>query len=126
MTYTVIKERIYMKKTLIILLVQMLIFGGLNITTAQTVNVNIHSSIGANATQTMSEMLNRLTFVINAVAVSILSILWIWEGLFLFFHKDDREGLLKFKHDLPIMIIASVIILGASIIVNIIGFIAHG
>jgi len=86
----------------------------------------MHTNVGANATQNLTEMLNRLTFVINAIAISILSILWIWEGLFLFFHKDDREGILKFKHDLPIMIIASVIILGASIIVNIIGFIAHG
>ncbi|MEM0185046.1 MAG: hypothetical protein QXP00_04040, partial [Thermoplasmata archaeon] len=76
--------------------------------------------------QDLKNMMSRLTFVVNTVAISILSIMWIWEGVFLFLHKDDREGLIKFKHDLPTMLIASVIILGASVIVNIIGFIAHG
>lgn len=115
-----------MKLLALILITQVILVSGMNLSYAQTVSVNMHTSVGANATQNLTEMLNRLTFVINAIAISILSILWIWEGLFLFFHKDDREGILKFKHDLPIMIIASVIILGASIIVNIIGFIAHG
>ncbi|MGC8672183.1 MAG: hypothetical protein ACP5TO_01585 [Thermoplasmata archaeon] len=115
-----------MKLLALILIIQVILLSGMNLSYAQTVSVNMHTSVGANATQNLTEMLNRLTFVINAIAISILSILWIWEGLFLFFHKDDREGILKFKHDLPIMIIASVIILGASVIVNIIGFIAHG
>lgn len=115
-----------MKNLILIMIIQALILNGMGVISAQSITVNVHTSIGANATQSLTEMLNRLTFVINAIAVSILSIMWIWEGLFLFFHKDDREGLLKFKHDLPIMIIASVIILGASVIVNIIGFIAHG
>ncbi len=115
-----------MKLLALILIIQVILLSGMNLSYAQTVSVNMHTSIGANATQNLTEMLNRLTFVINAIAISILSVLWIWEGLFLFFHKDDREGILKFKHDLPIMIIASVIILGASVIVNIIGFIAHG
>jgi len=115
-----------LKLLALILITQVILVSGMNLSYAQTVSVNMHTSVGANATQNLTEMLNRLTFVINAIAISILSILWIWEGLFLFFHKDDREGILKFKHDLPIMIIASVIILGASIIVNIIGFIAHG
>lgn len=115
-----------MKSLILIMIIQALLFSGMSVTSAQSITVNVHTSIGANATQNLTEMLNRLTFVINVIAVSILSVMWIWEGLFLFFHKDDREGLLKFKHDLPIMIIASVIILGASVIVNIIGFIAHG
>jgi len=115
-----------LKLLALILIIQVILLSGMNLSYAQTVSVNMHTSIGANATQNLTEMLNRLTFVINAIAISILSVLWIWEGLFLFFHKDDREGILKFKHDLPIMIIASVIILGASVIVNIIGFIAHG
>lgn len=115
-----------MKNLILIMIIQALVLSGMGVTSAQSITVNVHTSIGTSATQNLTEMLNRLTFVINAIAVSILSVMWIWEGLFLFFHKDDREGLLKFKHDLPIMIIASVIILGASVIVNIIGFIAHG
>lgn len=115
-----------MKNLILIMIIQALLFCGMSVASAQSVTVNVHTLVSGNATQNLTEMLNRLTFVINAIAVSILSVMWIWEGLFLFFHKDDREGLLKFKHDLPIMIIASVIILGASVIVNIIGFIAHG
>ncbi|MEM0151097.1 MAG: hypothetical protein QXN11_01755 [Thermoplasmata archaeon] len=114
-----------MKYLLIIFLVQALLFGSFNITITDGSPILVHNSYN-NATQDLKNMMSRLTFVVNTVAISILSIMWIWEGVFLFLHKDDREGMIKFKHDLPTMLIASVIILGASVIVNIIGFIAHG
>lgn len=114
-----------MKLLFVILIIQSLIFNA-PIVYAQTANIYVHSNIGSNSTTNLTQILQRLTFVINAVAFSILSILWIWEGLFLFFHKDDREGILKFKHDLPVMIIASIIILGASVIVNVLSYIVHG
>ncbi len=87
---------------------------------------NIPVQLQTNATQSLQSLLGRLIFVINSVAVSVLSIMWIWEGIFLFWHKDDREGILKFKHDLPIMLLASVIILGATVIINVISYIANG
>ncbi|MGC8663292.1 MAG: hypothetical protein ACP5SF_05080 [Thermoplasmata archaeon] len=115
-----------MKKISVIAFLSIMLLSTMQISSAQKITINEYSSISDNATQNLTNLLNRLTFVINAIAISILSVLWIWEGLFLFFHKDDREGLIKFKHDLPIMVISSIIILGASIIVNIISFIAHG
>ncbi len=84
------------------------------------------TNIQENATQQLKDVISRLTIVVNTIAGSILAIFWIYEGLFLFFHKDDREGIMKFKHDLPIMLLASFIVLGASTIVNIISFIATG
>ncbi|MBD6955402.1 MAG: hypothetical protein ACPLVI_00730 [Thermoplasmata archaeon] len=114
-----------MRIFILLFMTQMLIFGTLNMDIANGSNVSINQSF-TNATQDLKNMLSRLTFVVNSIAISVLSIMWIWEGVFLFLHKDDREGILKFKHDLPTMLIASVIILGASIIVNIIGYIAHG
>jgi len=114
-----------MRIFILLFMTQMLIFGTLNMDIANGSHVSINQSF-TNATQDLKNMLSRLTFVVNSIAISVLSIMWIWEGVFLFLHKDDREGILKFKHDLPTMLIASVIILGASIIVNIIGYIAHG
>ncbi len=89
-------------------------------------NLHVMQNIQENATQQLKDVISRMTLVVNTVAASILAIFWIYEGLFLFFHKDDREGLMKFKHDLPIMLLASFIVLGASTIVNIISFIASG
>lgn len=114
-----------MKLLLIMFVMQIMIFGTFNMGFANANTVSVHQNY-TNATQDLKNMLSRLTFVVNSIAISILAIMWIWEGIFLFLHKDDREGMLKFKHDLPTMLIASVIILGASIIVNIIGYIAHG
>ncbi|MFP3318055.1 MAG: hypothetical protein RXP98_02570 [Thermoplasmata archaeon] len=114
-----------MRLLILIFISQMILFGTTNTVTANMGTFTIHQNF-TNATQDLKNMLSRLTFVVNSIAISILSIMWIWEGVFLFLHKDDREGMLKFKHDLPTMIIASIIILGASIIVNIIGYIAHG
>ncbi len=115
-----------MRSPILIMIIIFIVIGFQQTTSAELITVYVHNPISDNATQNLTNLLNRLTFVINTIAISILSILWIWEGLFLFFHKDDREGILKFKHDLPIMIISSLIILGASIIVNILSFIVHG
>ncbi len=113
-------------KVLVFILIQALILSPVFV---QSTVIGVNSvpvELQTNATQSLQNLLGRLIFVINSVAVSILSIMWIWEGIFLFWHKDDREGIMKFKHDLPVMLLASVIILGAAVIVNVISYIANG
>ncbi len=115
-----------MKVLVMMLVLQALVLSPVFVqSTVISVN-NVPVQLQTNATQSLQNLLGRMIFVINSVAVSILSIIWIWEGIFLFWHKDDREGLLKFKHDLPIMLLASVIILGATVIVNVLSYIANG
>ncbi|MGC8859589.1 MAG: hypothetical protein ACP5QH_00060 [Thermoplasmata archaeon] len=41
-------------------------------------------------------------------------------------HRDDKEGVLRFKHDLIYLVIASIIILGATVIVNLLAWIVTG
>ncbi len=89
--------------------------------------VNTHVPILAtNATQALTNMLGRFTYTVNIIAGSIIGVVWIYEALFLILHKDDKEGLLKFKRDLPVMVIATIIIFGAATIVNVLSWIGQG
>jgi len=71
-------------------------------------------------------MLNRIKIVVIAGGAIIATIMWVWEGIFMLMHRDDKEGILKFKHDLIYLVIATIIILGASLIVGLISWIVSG
>lgn len=101
------------------------IFAGYS--SASSTGVNTHvPALATNATQALSAMLGRLTYTVNVIAGSIIGIVWIYEAIFLILHKDDKEGLLKFKRDLPVMVLATIIIFGAATIVNVLAWIGQG
>ncbi len=68
-------------------------------------------------------IMNRIKTVVIAVGAIIVTIMWVWEGIFMLIHRDDKEGVLRFKHDLIYLLIASLIILGASAIVSLLTWI---
>jgi len=71
-------------------------------------------------------MLNRIKIVVIAGGAIIATIMWVWEGIFMLMHRDDKEGILRFKHDLIYLVIATIIILGATLIVGLIGWMVSG
>jgi len=71
-------------------------------------------------------MLNRIKIVVIAGGAIIATVMWVWEGIFMLMHRDDKEGILKFKHDLIYLVMATIIILGASLIVGLISWIVTG
>ncbi|MGC8646691.1 MAG: TrbC/VirB2 family protein [Thermoplasmata archaeon] len=68
-------------------------------------------------------IMNRIKTVVIAIGAIIVTIMWVWEGIFMLIHRDDKEGVLRFKHDLIYLLIASLIILGASAIVSLLAWI---
>jgi type IV secretory pathway VirB2 component (pilin) len=107
-----------------VLFISTLFYGA---SSAMGMPVNTHVPLLAtNATQALSDMLGRLTYTVNVIAGSIIGVVWIYEAIFLILHKDDKEGLLKFKRDLPVMVLATIIIFGAATIVNVLSWIGHG
>lgn len=80
-------------------------------------------SIALDGYQNFSHMLSNIQKVVFLIGGTIVVVMWVWEGIFMLMHRDDKEGILKFKHDLIYLVIASLIVLGASVIVSLLQWI---
>ncbi|MGC9138693.1 MAG: TrbC/VirB2 family protein [Thermoplasmata archaeon] len=118
-----------MKKFALVIFLSMLFLMQVQISQASTLSIIPqpgHSVALDSAYSNFTAMLNRIKVVVTAIGAIIVTVMWIWEGIFMLLHRDDKEGVLRFKHDLIYLVIASIIILGATVIVNLLAWIVTG